>query len=149
MSAKAQSLAAELQNELAKRFTTITAVQQDTDGLPWFQVGTAGAGQQTAVVKVQDFDVSLWKDGIGQNQRVYGAPVKIQVVLEQIAGNTGTAILTAANALLLMGTLMHRGSRIELYMSANANSVDTTDITSGNLKQTFDPDPKYRLMSQI
>ena len=147
MSAKALSFAAELQNDLSRRFSTVSAVSFDTDGLPLIRVGTAGAGNQTALIKVADI-APLGTNIIGQAAANYGGPLVVQVVLETSA-TANLALMTEANELALLGAVIHRGARVELYMSANGNATGPEDIVSGNLKGTFDPELKYRTMVSI
>jgi len=147
MSAKALSVAAELQNDLSRRFATVSAVTFDTDGGALIRVGTAGAGNQTALVKVVDI-APLGSDAIGLAARNYGNPLVIQVVLET-SSIANVALMTEANKVALLGAAFHRGSRVELYMSANGNATGPEDIVSGNLKATFEPEQKYKTMSSI
>jgi hypothetical protein len=145
MSAKSLNFAAELRDVLAKRFATVSAVAFDTDGEPYFTIGAGTAGSQSALVKVKTF-LPLGVDSLGLAARGY-TPVVTQLVLET-SSVANVALLTEANELALVGELGHRGSRLEMYLSANGTAPALSGITSGNLKATFDPDLKYRLMDQ-
>jgi hypothetical protein len=147
MSAKALSLAAELRDDLARRFTLVSNVLFDTDGQPYIQVsqGTMVAGQQAAVVKIAQI-APLGTDAIGLTARNYGHPLRIQAVVET-STIANVPLMTGANLLTLLADLALRGVRMELYMSANANAVGPEDILPANLRTTFDPDLKYRTMS--
>lgn len=147
-SAKANVLAAELKDRLARRFTTVSDVLFDTDGAPYLNVtqGTMAAGQQAAVVKVIA-EQPLGVDGLGLTPRAF-TPHRMQVVLET-STIANVALMTEVNKLYLFGEVTHFGVRTQLYMSANTNSVDPTDITAGNLKADWDPDLKWRQMSAI
>ena len=147
MSAKSLSFAAELRDDLARRFATISAVGFDASANPTILIGSGAAGSQSAFIRVIDFQ-PLGVDGIGLTQRAYGNPVVVQVVLET-STIANTPLLLGANLLPLLGELGVRGARVELYMSANTNAVEVSDIVSGNLKATFDPDMKNKLQSQI
>jgi hypothetical protein len=150
MSAKALSLANDIRDELVKRFSgvlTVGAVQFDTDLLPYVLVGAGTAGSQSALLKIADI-LPVGFNAIGQAAVSYGNPCKIQAVLETSAVSN-VPLLTGANITQLLGMLAHRGSRIELYQSANGTAVAIAQITSGNLKTTFEPDLKYKTTSQI
>lgn len=147
MSAKALSFAAELRDDLARRFATVSAVGFDANGNPTILIGAGTAGTQSAFLRVTDF-APLGTDGIGLAQRAYGNPLVVQLVLET-STIANTPLLTGANALPLLAELGVRGARVELYMCANTNAPEVSDITSGNLKATFDPDLKNKLQSQI
>lgn len=144
MSAKALSIAAEIRDELAKRFATVSAVGADA-----ILIGTGAAGSQSATVKVIDAAAPTGAvDGIGLQQRTYGTPVVVQVVVET-SGSANVAVLNSLNLLTLLGSLSFRGSRIELYMSANGDDPVAAEIVAGNLKATFDPNLKYKLQAEI
>lgn len=145
---KANALAYELKDRLARRFTLVSDVLFDTDGAPYLNVsqGTMAAGQQAAVVKVIA-EQPLGVDGLGLTPRAF-TPHRMQVVLET-STIANVALMTEVNKLYLLGEVTHFGTKTEVYMSANANAVDPTDITSGNLKASWDPDLKWRSMSSI
>jgi hypothetical protein len=144
-SAKSLSLANQLHDSLKLRFSLVNDVAFDTDGNPFFRVsqGTVAAGQQAACVKVAPI-MPLGVDVIGNAARGY-APDVVQIVLEASA-TSGQALASAANVLLLQGEAVKSGCRVELYLSANGNSVGPEDITSGNLKATWDADLQYKTM---
>lgn len=146
MSSKAISLASEIRDDLARRFTLVSGLLFDTDGLPYINVsqGTMAAGQQAAVVKVADI-APLGSNVIGQAAVSYGHPLQIQVVLET-STIANVALMLESNKVALLGAINLRGQRVQLYMSANTNAVDPADIILGNLKVTFDPDQKYKTM---
>jgi hypothetical protein len=146
MSAKAHAVASELKDALAKRFAAVS-LSFDTDGAPLIRIGSnAAAGQQTALIKVADV-APLGTDAIGLSARGY-TPCVAQLVLET-STISNVALLVEASKLAIMAELGHRGLKTELYMSANTNATGPEDITSGNLKATFDPDPKWKSMSSI
>lgn len=141
---KSQALAAELRDALAKRFATVSDVRFDTDGSPYVIVGAGTAGSQSALVKVSA-EQPLGVDGLGLTPRAF-TPHVMQVVLET-STLANVALMTEANKLALMGEVEKFGTKIELYMSANTNAVDPTDIVSGNLKATWEMALKWRSMS--
>jgi hypothetical protein len=162
MSAKALNLAAELKDELAKRLSGVQDVTMDSDGMPLIRWGSnAAAGQQTALIKVADATVAssstaigstlpgyLGTNVIGQAATNYGSPVVIQVVLET-STIANVSLVTEANALALLGACLIRGTRVELFMSANGNATGPEDIVYSNLKATFEPSLKWKTMSSI
>lgn len=147
-SAKANVLAAELKDRLARRFSLVSDVLFDTDGAPYLNVsqGTMAAGQQAAVVKVIA-EQPLGVDGLGLTPRAF-TPHRMQIVLET-SSIANVALMTEANKLQLVGEVTHFGTKTELYMSANGNAVDPSDISSANLKLSWDPDLKWRSLSSI
>lgn len=146
MSAKAISLASEIRDDLARRFSFVSGLLFDTDGLPYLQVsaGTMAAGQQAAIVKVADI-ANIGQNSIGQAQPSYGHPLQVQVVLET-STIADVALMTEANEAKLLVAVLLRGERLQVYMSANGNAVGPEDIVVGNLKATVDPDQKYKTM---
>jgi len=145
-SAKALSIASELRAALARRTTlAVGQVSFDSDKAPLILVGPGGAGTQSMLIKVKEV-APEGTDIVGMAARGYAQHV-IQVVQEQAPGNTGAPVLTSANQLDLMGEVLLRGTRVELYMSANGNSVGPEDIVAGNLRKTWEPDLQYRLMN--
>lgn len=145
-SAKANVLAAELRDRLKRRFTTVSDVQFDSDNAPYLTAtqGTLAAGQQVALIKVIA-EQPLGVDGLGLTPRAF-TPHRMQIVLET-STIANVPLLTGANMLLLLGESTHFGTVTELYLRANASAVVIGDITAGNLKQTWEPDQKWKGMS--
>lgn len=143
-SAKSLSLALELRDRLARRTAlAIGEIAFDTDGGAWFLVGAGTAGSQSMVIKSKEI-APLGVDGIGNAAKGYAQTV-MQCVVET-STIAATALLTMANMVPLLGEVLRQGSRVELYMSANTNTVGVEDITAGNLKSTWEPDLQYRTM---
>ena len=143
-SAKSLSLCLELKDRLARRTTlAVGDIAFDTDGGAYFLVGAGTAGSQSMLVKSKQID-PMGTDVIGLAAKGYSQTV-LQVVVET-STIANTALLTAANMLNLMGEVLRQGSRVELYMSANTNTVGVEDLISGNLKATWDADLQYRTM---
>jgi hypothetical protein len=137
VSYKAQSLANDLLQSLNQRFgsaatTTMQGVWTlgaDTDGYPLL-TSVGAAGTQSCLIKVNSLmnQVSIFKDSLG-NAAYPFSPSVIQVVLEQLAGNTGTTVLKALNLLRIVGELAIRGANIELYLSTNTTVPAVGGIT--------------------
>lgn len=144
-SAKSLSLLKELKDRLARRTAlAVGEISFDTDGGGWFLVGAGTAGSQSMVVKSKEI-APVGFDGIGLAARGYAQTV-VQLVFET-STIANTSLLTAANFVPLLGEVLRQGSRVEVYMSANTNTVDVTDITTANLRSTWDPDLQFRTMS--
>jgi len=143
MSAKANSLALELKDALTQQGFTVTT-SFDTDGQPLIRVGTAGVGNQTALIKI-DQVAPLGTTSEGGTAREY-TPHIAQIVLETSA-TANLALMLEASELLLFCTVAKFGMRVELYMSANGNATGVEDIVAGNLKNTWHPSPKYKQLS--
>lgn len=133
MASKSIEIAMSLSESLKRRFTVVNGF--DTGGLPTIALGAGTAGSQSAFIRVKAID-SLGTDSVGNTQRSFG-PHVIQIVLET-STIANVALMTEANKLPLLAEITGRGTRVELYMSANTNAVDVADITSGNLKATWD-----------
>ena len=146
MAAKQVELAVSLSDSLKRRgFTVVQGF--DTNGLPTVALGAGTAGSQSAFIRVKAVD-SIGQDSLGLTQRSFG-PHVIQVVLET-STIANVALLTEVNKLAVMGEVLGRGTRVELYMSANTNAVDVSDITTGNLKATWDGfDLSFGLMGAV
>lgn len=143
---KANVLAAELRENLSRRFTTVSDVLFDSDGAPYVNVsqGTMAAGQQAACIKVIA-ESPLGVDGLGLTPRSFG-PHRVQIVLET-SGTANVALMTEINKVYVYEEAGKTGAKVELYMSANGNAVGPEDITTGNLKGSWDLSLKYRQMS--
>lgn len=144
ISAKSLALVKELKDRLARRTTlAISDLSYDTDGGAWFLIGTGAAGTQSMVVKSKQID-PVGFNGIGLAATGYAQTV-LQVVVET-STIANVSLLTGANFLNLMGEVLRQGSRVELYMSANTNTVGVEDIIPANLRTTWEADLQYRLM---
>ncbi len=125
--AKAQSLIRQLAEDLTLRLSALTVTAgTDSSGNPQITVGTGIAASQSAFIRCIP-ESTLQVDGLGLTQRVY-TPHIIQFVLET-STIAAVALMTEANKMLLLGELLKHGTKVELYMSANANAVDVADIT--------------------
>jgi len=133
MASKAIELALSLSASLTRRgFTVVNGF--DANGDPTIALGTGGAGSQSAFIRCKAI-ASIGTDSVGNTQRSFG-PHVLQVVLEA-STVANCPLLTGANSLPIMGELLARGTQVELYMTANTNAVEVSDITAGNLKATW------------
>lgn len=134
MASKAIELSLSLSAALAKRgFTVVNGF--DASGDPTIALGAGTAGSQSMFLRVKAID-SIGQDSIGNTQRSFG-PHVIQMVLET-STIANVALMTEANKLPILAEVLGRGTKAELYMSANGNAVEVSDIIGGNLKATWD-----------
>jgi hypothetical protein len=134
MAAKQVELALSLSQSLTRRgFVCVNGF--DTNGLPTIALGTQSAGQQAAFIRVEAVP-SIGTDSLGLTQRAFG-PHVIQVVLET-SSVANVALLLESNKLPIMGEILGRGTRVELYLSSNGTAVAIGQIVSANLKATWD-----------
>jgi hypothetical protein len=133
---KMASLARQLTEDLGLRLPSLGAVQGvDSSGNATVTLGTLGAGNQCAFVRLQE-QASIQTDGLGLAQRSYG-PHVIQVVVET-STIANVALLTEANKLKFLGECLKHGVKVELYMTANTTAPSVSGIAAANLKATWD-----------
>lgn len=143
---KAIALREELASDLAFTLSGLARTKGfDASGNPTLLIGTGAAGSQSAFIRIKQLD-SLNQDILGLSQNVF-TPHVIQVVLEA-STVANCPLLTIDNLTVVMGELMKRGVRLEVYLSANTNAPEVSDITAGNLKQTFNAHVQYPLAGQ-
>lgn len=143
---KSQALAAELRDELVKRVSAlaVSAVSFDASGDPAITIGTGVAGTQSAFIKVTG-DQPLGTDGLGLTPRAFGTHV-VQICLET-STIAGVALLTEVNKLPIIAECEKFGTRVELYMTANATGPSFGGVIAANLKATWEPALKWRSLS--
>jgi hypothetical protein len=152
MTKKAFALADSLAQELTLRLAPLSVavvVDTDTDLLPLVKVGPQTAGSQSALIKIVPQDFPLAKDILGLQATIF-TPHKAQIVLE--ANQAGTAdniadFVSWPVKLPVLAAVVGLNTRVELYESATGNAVGPEDIISGNLKASFDHDPRYGMLS--
>jgi hypothetical protein len=146
---KAVAMAEELVSELKQRTKLAVALSFDTDQNPLVQVGTGAPGAKGALIKVMPVDWPLAKDVLGLASPVY-SPHKILVAFEAITvSNTGadTDPNTWEEKLLVLGAVLSKGTRVEVYESAAGDSPDADDMVPANLKAAFNPSVQYGMLS--
>lgn len=147
---KAQVFAADLAQELALRLPALTLTESlDTDGNPLVQLGAAASASPGFLLKVMPLDWPLAKDILGLTAQIF-TPHKIQVLVEaNFAGTTDNVadVNTWAVLLPVLGAVILKGTRVEMYQRANGTAITSADFTSGNLKSTFDGSLVYGMLS--
>lgn len=146
MTAKAIALAHEIASLLKQRQVLAVTESFDTDGLPLVKVGTGVAGTAGALIKLVPQDWALAKDILGLTGNVY-APTKAQILFEgnNIAG-AGADINTWAQLLPIIGEVLSRGCRTEVYTVANGVAPTAAGIIPGNLRAAFDGLVQYGMI---
>lgn len=142
----ASVLQRDIAEELGLRLSALTLVQTTgTAGDPVITLGALTAGSQSAFIRIAT-EATLQLNSVGVAQTVY-APHIVQVVLET-STIANVALMLESNKFPLFGVLLAHGAKVELYMTANTNAVEETDITSANLKATFYPAAYFPLTAQ-
>ncbi|WNM70325.1 hypothetical protein [Myxococcus phage Mx1] len=132
---KATVIARQLAEDFKIRSGLVVTTGLDADANPLIKVGAQTAGSQSALIRLKQVE-SIQTDGIGLPQRVY-TPHVIQVVLET-STIANVPLFTIANLSRLMLDVTKFSTKVEIYMSANGNSVGVEDIVAANLKVTLD-----------
>jgi hypothetical protein len=151
-SSKSLSLAQEIRSALVQRgIASVGSVGIDaTDSnVPYILVGAGTAASQSALIKIREV-APLGYNITGGAATGYAQHV-IQLVLESSTLGVTVPLLTEVNKYPILGELLSRGARLELYTTANATAITTlvgAVLPSANLRVTFDPSAQYRLMAQ-
>ncbi len=133
--AKANSIIRQLAEDLALRLSSLAVTAgYDASGNPQITVGAGTTTTQSAYIRCIP-ESTIQVDGLGLTQRVY-TPHIIQIVLEEFTTATLT-YLSAANMMLLLGEALKHGTKVELYLSPNADVVWLDAIAEGLIVQTW------------
>lgn len=145
---KALAMAEELVSELKQRQSALAVVMSfDTDGNPLVKIGSGAVGAKGGLVKIMPIDWPLAKDILGLASQVY-TPHKILLAVE---ANEAAAVAEAdvndwQTKLTMLGALLARGTRLEVYESANGTGPTVGTMIPGNLKGAYDPSAQYPLI---
>lgn len=150
---KALELAAELADELRKRFSVAySSIVEgfDANGNPTIALndGTPATTEDAVFIRITPRDWGLTKDVLGSAQTVY-TPNTIQIAVEATATGLGLAgFVSNAHALAIFNAIARRGCRVEYWQETNgtAPSVTTFD-TANKLKATDEPSLYWPLLS--
>lgn len=151
---KGLDLAYMIQEELAQRLGPAGAnvtggvgeVKFDTDGNPWFQIGTPGTTNKGGVIKVQPTPWTLAKDILG-NAAIQYTPHEILLSTETNSV-AGTDVNTADVLLAIIGVICLKGCKVLWYKTAAATVPAVSGGVNGTLTATFNPHIQYPLVMQ-
>lgn len=136
---KALVLSREVANRLSVRFGTTRLVREgfDASGNPTINIddGTPATTEQNILIRIIERP-SIGLNSVGLTQDSYG-PHIAQVVMEATAASADVALVTEANKLKVIGTLVQFAPAVEVYVRANGGAPVVADIVAGNLKDTF------------
>jgi hypothetical protein len=140
---KAIAFRDDLASELKIR---LAALAQAKTGDADLTIGAGTAGSDSAFIRITPV-ASLWKDIVGLPQTVF-TPHVAQVVFEaNPAGGAGADVGTWATRLAIIGCLVARGIKVEVYFSANTAAVSAAAIT-GAPSASFEAQVQYGFMGQ-
>ena len=141
--AKSLALLNELASELAVRIPTIAQVKSfGAASEARLALGAGTSDSDSVNVQIGAVD-SIMKDVLGLSQNVF-TPHVAKVGIE--AASTGA---TWATRLAVVGCLVAKGVRVELYERTHGTGPAFADMTTGNLKAVFEVHPQYPLMASI
>lgn len=142
-------MAHELADILKKRVSALTITEgfdTSTDGPhPTISIGALTAGSQSMFIRIKPISWPSAQNSVGLVDSIY-TPHVIQCVLET-STIANVALMTEANKNKILVEVFKRGAKVELYMSANTNAVEVSDITSGNLKAEIEADLYWNTLS--
>ncbi len=153
MSFKAQEIAAELADELAKRLSLAVTQGTDINGDPTILLGGSTPGAKNVFIRVKAVDNSLAKDALGLAQNVF-TPHVIQFATEanyadELGGADNVAdILTPTELLPVIACIAARGCAVEWYTSTYGTAPVVGTLVSANLKASFDPSVYWGVLAQ-
>jgi hypothetical protein len=147
--AKASSLREEFASEMKLRLSALAQVKSfgassECDLL----IGAGTAGTDSVFIRFTPI-ATVQKDVLGLAQQVF-TPHIAQVVIEaNPAGGAGADVGTWATRLAIIGSLIAKGIRVELYQVSNTTAVSSAGIAAGNLQASFEIHPQYPMMASI
>lgn len=143
---KAIALRDELASELAVRLASLAKTKSfGATGEADLLIGAGTAGSDSVFVRFAAVG-SIQKDVLGLAQNVF-TPTVAQIVVESNpAGGAGADVGTWATRLAVLGAVIAKGVRVELYTTANTTAPSASGIT-GAPAATFEIHPQYPLMA--
>lgn len=146
-SAKSRAIANSLAGAFKLRLSLAVAESFDTDQNPLIKLGSGSIGAAGALIKVKPQDWPEAKDILGLAANIY-SPDIIQIVMESNpAGGAGADINSMAVLLPILAQCAIYGCKMEVYLSANGNAPDASDIVSGNLAASFQPSAEHGMIA--
>jgi hypothetical protein len=140
MTFKANVAAEILVNDLLLRLAPLGALAVvkafDVDGQPLVKIGTQAALSASATLKIVS-EATIQKDALGLTQNVYH-PHRIQVIYEDVSA-TGVKPLSDIQKLLILGEVIMKGHRVDLFVTATAVAPTIANIPA-NPVGSYTPD---------
>lgn len=145
---KSLGLRDELASELKVRLSALAQVKSiGSLGEAELLVGAGTAGSDSVFVRISAIS-TINKDVLGLSQNVF-TPHVAQVVVEgNVTAGAGADIGTWATRLAVLGCLVAKGVKVELYVRATGNAAAAAGIT-GAPTASFEIHPQYPMMSSI
>lgn len=145
--AKTLAFRDELASELAVRLSALAKTKSfGATGESDLMVGAGTAGTDSVFVRFCTVG-TIQKDVLGLAQTVF-TPHIAQIVIEgNNTGGAGADVGTWATRLAVLGAVIAKGTRVELYQTANTTAPSASGITVGNLQAAFEIHPQYALMA--
>lgn len=140
---KAVDLAFDYVSELNQRSTLAASISYDTDGSPLIKVGDGSAGDKGGIVKYAPIDWPA-KDILGLTSQIY-TPHVCQIAVEAVS-SAGAEPNDWATKVLLLGLALSRGTRVEIYESANGTAPSAATIDAANLKATWEASAQFPMI---
>lgn len=145
---KVLELSAELADELRKRVSDYAQITEgfDSAGFPTILLGpaTPATTNDTVYIRTTPRSWNLTNDVLGLPQTVY-TPSVIQIVTEEGTTDITAFYVTIAHYLAISGAVLQRGTRVELWETANGTvpstvtpATDPTQLTGATLKASFE-----------
>lgn len=141
---KAVALAEEIVSLLRQRFADFTVEwEHDTDQHPVIRFyDTAPVSDAAgALIKVRPVEWPLARDVLGLTATIF-VPITIQVVVEEDSAGMAWGWLVT-----LLGDLIFKGTKLELYQRDHGAFPEIADIDPDNLEVTYHGHPQYPMMA--
>ncbi len=150
---KAIALAAEIKDELAKRSSLLITEGFDSAQNPTILLGAAAAKAAGCFIRVKaDWsDNTATVDGLGLTQRVF-TPHIVQIAFEanaEAGGADENDVNTWAVLLAVLGTVLSRGTKVEVWLETAATKPTITTFDTASKKKAEFRDLYFPLQNQI
>lgn len=148
--AKATALLREIKAALAFRTTlSIGEVEFNADGNPELRVGAAAANAAGALMRIEPQDWPEAEDILGNAATTYVPLVaKIGFEANEEGATAQGDINTLATITPLLGELIWRGLKVEVYVTAEDDNPDSADLDDASLLiYTWNPSPVHGMIA--
>ena len=141
---KAVALQTELFDELKKRLSALAATSSvgfDSSGNPTITLAsnaTPAAGQKNVFIRLMP-QSTIFTTSIGTTPDFF-VPTVIQFATEAPSAGAGhtSDFLSPSDLVALYGCLMKRGTRVEMYQSANGTVPSVSTLVAANLQAAYE-----------